>query len=142
MRAWLPCGLDMHARFGLMDGVIEDATMYADKKAFTRRGFPVSEMDIERAKISARAAGQSLNVWVQRAIHAALETQTAADPDSSASTVAELSAEVAELRALRHEWQQQMSAVGTRLALLPPAPPPSTATPPPADESGLDELTL
>ena len=119
-----------------MDGLIEDAIMYADKKGFTRRGFPVSELDIERAKIAARAAGQSLNVWVQRAIRSALDAPPATVSDSSAPAVADLSAEVAELRALRQEWQRQMSSV------LPPAPPPSSATPPPADESGLAELAL
>lgn len=39
----------------------------------TRRGFPIPEDDIARAKIAARAAGQSLNAWVARAIRAALD---------------------------------------------------------------------
>ncbi|MDE1962920.1 MAG: hypothetical protein KGI42_03310 [Xanthomonadaceae bacterium] len=116
--------------------------MYTDKKGFTRRGFPVSELDIERAKIAAHAAGQSLNVWVQRAIRSALDAPPAAVSDSSAPAVADLAAEVAELRALRQEWQRQMSSVGTRLALLPLAPPPSPTTPPPVDESGLAPLAL
>jgi hypothetical protein len=39
----------------------------------TRRGFPVAIADIERAKVLARASGQSLNSWVQRAIRSGLD---------------------------------------------------------------------
>ena len=109
------------------------------KNPTTHRGFTVPVADLDEAKRAAHVAGQSLNVWVQRALRSALDAPPAA---ASAPAVADLSAEVAELRALRQEWQRQMSSVGTRLALLPPAPPPSHATPPPADESGLAELAL
>jgi hypothetical protein len=64
----------------------------------TRRGFPVAIADIERAKIAALAAGQSLNTWVQRAIRSAL--------DAPADTVS-----VGELRA----HAQRMAALIERL---------------------------
>jgi len=85
----------------------------------------------------ADAAGLTPSAFIRAAVDEKLGRT-----DSSAPAVANLSAEVAELRALRQEWQRQMSSVGTRLALLPPAPPTSGATPPPVDESGLAELAL
>jgi hypothetical protein len=85
----------------------------------------------------ADAAGLTPSAFIRAAVDEKLGR-----PASPAPPVADLSAEVAELHALRQEWQRQMSSVGTRLALLPPAPPPSTATPPPASESGLAELAL
>jgi hypothetical protein len=85
----------------------------------------------------ADAAGLTPSAFIRAAVD-----ENLGRPDSSAPAVADLTAEVAELRALRQEWQRQMSSVGTRLALLPPAPPPSNATPPPADESGLTEPAL
>jgi phage gp16-like protein len=123
-----------------MVGLKEDATMHADKKAFTRRGFPVSQIDIDRAKVAARTAGQSLNVWVQRAIHSALESPPAtALADDSSAIVAALAAEVTELRALRQEWQRVMTSMASRLAAPPVL---STVTPVQVDESGLADLRL
>lgn len=109
------------------------------KNPTTHRGFTVPVADLDEAKRAAHAAGQSLNVWVSRAIRSALD---APPPAAPVPPVADLSGDVAELRALHQEWRRQMSSVGTRLALLPPAPPPSSATPPPVDESGLTPLAL
>lgn len=107
--------------------------MYANKKGFTRRGFPVSELDIERAKVAARAAGQSLNVWVQRAIHAALETQPpAASLYAVAAPVAQLAALVDRLERLAPAaWPQQHTGGQEAERAFDDAP-----------ESGLDELQL
>lgn len=85
----------------------------------------------------ADAAGLTPSAFIRAAVDEKLGR-----PASSSPPVADLSGDLAAIRALHQEWQRQMSSVGTRLALLPPAPPPSNATPPPADESGLTEPAL
>lgn len=85
----------------------------------------------------ADAAGLTPSAFIRAAVDEKLGR-----PASPAPPVADLSGDVAELRALHQEWRRQMSRVGARLALLPPAPPPSNTTPPASPASGLAELTL